>query len=621
VCSTIVVLVFAVLAARVAQLQLMNGGRYESLAVHQSLKTIPISAERGSVFDRNGRDLALSIDRPTVYADPTLVADPLATAAKLAPVLHVDQAYLLKQLSAKPSRFAYLAHTVDDATAAAVKALALPGIGFMSEPARSYPAGSLAGAIIGHVGGEGSGLDGIEYLYNSALAGKPGELVVEQDPHGRDIPNTQRTRVAALRGTDIVLTIDEDLQWEAEHALLDQVTATQAKGGMAALIDVTNGDVMAMASIVGATAKDPAHVANPGDHNAPLTELFAPGSTNKLITLASAIEHGKVTPDTTFTVPDWIKVPNAAEPFRDAETHPTEQWTTADILRESSNVGTIMIAQRMRGPELYDGVRAFGLGQKTAIDWPGQPNGLLLDPQHYYATGKYTTAIGYGAATTGMQMLDAFATVANNGVSVPPRLVGATVDANGARHASPTVPGKRVVSVATAQTMTRLMEGVVSNGTGACAAIPGYPVAGKTGTSKKLLDNGMYSDSSTMASFIGYAPADHPRFAAIVVLDDPAFEFEFGGASAAPVWSELMQFALTQYVVPPTDVGNTQFNAARSVAKYPCTVPHGEALNQVVAARAIAAAKAAQGGSQATASAPASTATTTSLPADQSASN
>ncbi len=585
ICSAIAIVVFSVLTARVAQLQLMSGDHYQRIATEQALHTIPIPAERGSIFDRNGRDLALSIKRTTVYADPTLVTDPIATAAKLATVLHVDEQYLVRQLSSRPHRFAYLARTVPDDVALAVKNLGLAGIGFMAESARSYPADVLAGDVIGHVGGEGTGLDGVEYLYNSTLQGKPGELVVEQDPQGHDIPNTQRTRVDAQRGTDVVLTLDEDLQWKAEYTLLDQVKATQAKSGMAAVIDVTTGDVVAMASINGATATDPAQVAKPGDHNMPLTDLYSPGSTMKLVTLSWAIEHGYVTPETTFDVKDSIRVdPHAdVKPYVDAESHPESHWTVADILRESSNVGTIMIAQKMKNREVADSVHAFGLARPTPIAWPGQPDPIILSPDHYYATGKYSTAIGYGAAVTGMQMLDAFTTIANGGVTRPPRLLEATIDANGVRRAEPVLPGTRVVSNATADEMTRMMEGVVGNGTGACAAIRGYPVAGKTGTAKKLLSDGTYSDTETIGSFIGYAPADHPRFAAIVVLDAPSAAFQFGGASAAPVWSEIMQSALTEYNVAPTDPTDTQYNAAHAIAQYPCTVPHGDALAKVIA--------------------------------------
>jgi cell division protein FtsI (penicillin-binding protein 3) len=573
-----VIVVFGVLAVRVANLQLMSGNRYERLAVAQSLRTIPLSAARGGVFDRNGRDLAISIERSTVYADPMLVPDPITQAAKLAPILHVDEQYLRKQLSARPLQFSYLAHTVDDATAEKVRALGLPGIGFVPEPARTYPSGALAGALLGNVGTEGHGLNGIEYLYNSLLEGRAGQLVVEQDPQGHDIPNTQHARVGARRGTDVVLTIDEDLQWQAERSLLDQVIAQHAKGGMAAVIDVATGDVLSMATVRGATAGAAARVAAPTERNSPLTDLFEPGSTNKLVTLSWAIEHGVVKPDTMFTVPWTTRIDPHVKPYKDDEWHPPMRWTTADILRESSNVGTIEIARRMRNQDVADALRAFGLGRKTAITWPGQPNGLLIDPSEYYATGKYASAIGYGVDVTAMQMLDAFATIANGGMTRPARLLDATIDGHGKRHDAPSLEGTRVVSAATATTMATMLEGVVSGGTGLCAAMPGYPVAGKTGTAKKLLPSGKYSNSAHMASFIGFAPADHPRFAAMVVLDDPAGVY--ASVTAAPVWSEIMQSALTRYSVPPTDATDVQYKAAQA-AKLPgmnCAVPHGAAL-------------------------------------------
>jgi cell division protein FtsI (penicillin-binding protein 3) len=292
-----------------------------------------------------------------------------------------------------------------------------------------------------------------------------------------------------------------------------------------------------------------------------------------------------------FQVPYSIQVDPHVKAYVDAEPHygtsdGIEHWTTADILRESSNVGTIEIAQRMHNQELADGLRAFGLGTKTPIDWPYQPGGLLLDPSHYYATGKYSSAIGYGVAVTGMQMVDAFTTIANGGVTRPPRLLDATIDANGVRHPAPTPPGTRVVSANTASVMTNMLEGVVSNGTGACAAIPSYLVAGKTGTAKKALPTGGYTSAATMASFIGFAPADHPRFAAIVVLDEN--NLSYGGEVAAPVFSEIMQFALQQYGVSPTDLSNTQYTAAQATARNAgnsCVVPHGSGLTAVEASR------------------------------------
>jgi cell division protein FtsI (penicillin-binding protein 3) len=601
ICSALIVLAFGLLAARVGQLQIANGAKYKKLSVDLALHTIPLPAERGSIFDRDGRDLAMSITRTTVYADPTLVVDPTAEAARLAPVLHVPEPVLVAAMADKgspdrPRRFAYLAHTVDDNVAALVQAMRLPGIGFVPESARTYPADPIAASVVGRVHSDGSGSDGVELEYNNLLQGKAGSLVVEQDPLGHDIPNTERTQVDARRGTDVVLTLDEDMQWQTEYSLLDQVKATNANGGMAVVLDVDTGDVLSMATVRGAKDGVAAHVASGGDANAPLTDLFEPGSTNKLITLSWALEHGHVTPNTMFSVPYLYSVNSHVKPYADAEPHygapgGIEHWTTADILRESSNVGTIEIAQRMHNQELADGLHAFGLGSPTAIDWPYQPHGLLLDPAHYYATGKYSTAIGYGVAVTGMQMLDAFTTIANGGVSRPPRLLDATIDANGVRHPAPTAAGARVVSPNTAAEMTHMLEGVVAQGTGACAAIPSYVVAGKTGTAKKALPTGGYTSNATMASFIGFAPADHPRFAAIVVLDEN--NLSYGGEVAAPVFSEIMQFALQQYGVSPTDLANQQFAAAQATAKKAgnsCTVPHGSALAAAEAGHAAAAA-------------------------------
>jgi len=350
------------------------------------------------------------------------------------------------------------------------------------------------------------------------------------------------------------------LQWQAEQSLVDKVAATGAKGGMAAVVDVTTGEVLALASVDGATPTAPARPSAAGEINRPLMELFEPGSTNKLITLSTAIEAGVVGPDTMINVPAQLRVSDAV--FTDVDHHGDVQMSVSDILRQSSNIGTIEIAQHLSKQRLADALRSFGLGSRTAVDFPGQASGLLLDPSKYYDTGLASTAIGYGVAVTGMQMLDAYATIANGGVTRPPRLLEATIDAQGKRHLALQARGRRVVSSRTAVEMTKMLTGVVSDGTGACAAIPGYIVAGKTGTSRKAI-NGGYSHG-TMASFIGFAPAQHPRLAAIVVIDEPTSQY--GGAAAAPVFANVMQFALSRSDVAPDDVGNTQFNAAQATA-------------------------------------------------------
>ena len=559
-CSILVVLVFGALAFRVTQLQVLSGNRYKEMSLRQTLRTVSLPAQRGSIFDRNGSDLAMSIELTSIYADPRQVTDPITYAAELAPVLHMSRSSLYSRLSNTRYEFQYLARRVSDDVVDRVKKLDLVGVGYVPESARRYPAGALARSLIGIVGGEGYGLDGLEGLYNSELAGKNGTLVVEQDQQGLDIPGTATHQVEARRGSDIELTLDESLQWEAEQSLIDEVTATRAEGGMAVVVDVTNGDVLALASVEGAKGSTPARPSGAEELNRPLMEIFEPGSTNKLITLSTAIQDGVVGPNTVLDVPAELRVGNAT--FTDVDVHGNVRMSVADILRQSSNIGTIEIAQRLSKTELAGALRAFGLGRPTSVEFPGQASGLLLDPSKYYDTGLASTAIGYGVAVSGMQMLDAYATIANGGVTRPPRLLDATVDSKGARHPSVEAKAHRVVSARTAAEMRTLLTGVVTDGTGACASIPGYTIAGKTGTSRKAV-NGGYS-SGTMASFIGFAPAEHPRLAAIVVLDQPSTEF--GGAAAAPVFSDIMQFALTRDHVAPDDVADTQYDAARAAA-------------------------------------------------------
>ncbi len=537
-CSVLILVVFGALAVRVAQLQVLSGNRYKDLALRQTTHTVPLPAQRGTIFDRDGRDLALSIELTSVYADPQDVIDPIAYAGQLAPILGVSEQTLEERLNAKDYEFQYLARRVNDATVARVRALDLPGVGFVPEQARQYPAGALGGSLIGEVGGEGVGLSGLEKLYENVLRGRDGEVVVERDQEGQEIPNTASHQRDARRGRDIVLTLDEPLQWETEQSLIDQVTATHAKGGMAVVVDVTTGDVLSLASVEGASADQPPRTSGPNDVTRPLLQVFEPGSTVKLITLSTALERGIVGPHTEIDVPPTLQIGDTT--YRDVDAHGSVRMSVTDILRASSNIGTIKIAQNLSNEQLNGALRAFGLGKRTTVTFPYQSPGLLLDPDRYYDTGLASTAIGYGVAATAMQMLDAYVTIANGGVTRPPHLVAATIDPDGKRDAAEVPAGKRVVSSTTASEMTDMLTGVVSAGTGVCAAISGYSVAGKTGTAHKAV-NGEYA-SGTMASFIGYAPANNPRLAAIVVLDEPATEY--GGTAAAPVFSDVMQFAL-----------------------------------------------------------------------------
>jgi cell division protein FtsI (penicillin-binding protein 3) len=539
----VTVLAFSAIGVRLFDLQARDRSHLASLGLGQRVRTVSIPAERGNIFDRTGKVLAVSVPQTTVVADPRVIEDPIAYAAKLAPIVQVDQAELEARLSDHDSAFAYVARKVNDQVAKQVRALDLVGISFQDESKRYYPLGTIAAPVVGFTGTDNTGLEGMEYHYDELLTGKPGSAQVERDPQGNDIPGGERQVKPAKRGQDVVLTIDSSLQWRTEQALLQGVTSMNAQGGMAIVVDVQTGDVLAMATVDGATDTEPAHPALATEHNRPIFDVYEPGSTNKVITMAGAIQEGITTPDSVSTVADSIIVGD--KPFDDDEEHPTEELTTAQILAMSSNVGTIQIAQQLGKDKLAEYLRAFGFGQRTGLNLPSEAAGVTFDAANYTDTSMGAVPIGYGIAVTAMQMLDVYTTIANHGIARPPRLVAATIDAEGKRHDEPLAKPRQVVSPETAQAVNGMLQKVVNEGTGVKAQIPGYQVAGKTGTARKA----PYTTGETNASFAGFAPAGDPQLAAIVVIDAPQGS-PYGADAAAPVFQEIMRFALTYERVP-----------------------------------------------------------------------
>jgi cell division protein FtsI (penicillin-binding protein 3) len=540
------VLVFLVVGARLVDLQAIGRDRYAQLGLDQRVRKVQLAAERGSVFDRNGHDLAASVPQQTVWANPRVVTDPAAYAAQLAPIVGGDEASLRDRLSQHDKGFVYVARKVDSATALKVKALALRGVDFVPESKRFYPDGSLAGPLLGFVGTDNSGLGGLESQYNGQLAGKRGELQVELDPQGRQLPGGEKRVAQSQRGSDLVLTIDQGLQYQSEQVLADEVGKANAKGGMAIVMDVATGDIRAMANVEGATPDHPARPAPADQRNRPVVDVYEPGSTNKVITVAGALQDGVVGADTWFQTPGQLTI--GGTDYADAETHPGSM-TVHDIVRESSNVGTIQIARKL-GKERFDAyLRAFGFGQPTGLGFPGEANGLVLPLSQYNDTSLASMPIGNGLAVTAMQMLDVYTTIANGGATRPPRLVAATLGKDGTRHDEPMPETRQVVSPTTSATMRSMLQDVVASGTGTQAQIPGYDVAGKTGTARKPpYDKPPYK---YVASFAGFAPANSPRLAAIVVLDEPQGNY-FGGQVAAPAFARIMEYALRLERVPPS---------------------------------------------------------------------
>ena len=543
-------LAFAAIGVRLVDVQGLSRSQYSRLGLDQRLRTMELAAERGSIFDRNGSDLAVSVRQQTVWADPRVIDDPIGYAAELAPVVGVDENDLRIKLGQRDKAFVYVARKVDDETADRVRALNLPGIDLVPESERFYPSNALAGPVLGFVGTDNNGLGGLESAYEDTLTGRPGEIVVESDPQGREIPNGERRVVESERGSDLVLTIDQSLQYEAEQALIQGVTAAKAKGGMAIVVDVQTGDVLAMANVEGATAEQPARPAPPSTPNRPVTDVYEPGSTNKVITVSGALEEGNVTTGTWFQVPAELVYEDdqtGRHVFEDVAPHPTAM-TVADILRESSNVGTILIGRTL-GKERFDNyLRGFGFGAPTSLGFPGESPGILLPVTDYNDTSMASMPIGNGIAVTAMQMLNVYTAIANNGESQPPRLVAATIGPDGTRHEAPAPESHQIVSPETAAAMRLLLESVVTGGSGENAAIPGYRVAGKTGTARKPpYEQPPYK---YVASFAGFAPVESPRLSAIVVLDEPRTSY-YGGDVAAPIFSRIMQYALRLERVPP----------------------------------------------------------------------
>lgn len=540
---------FGLLTLRVGQVQVLSADRLEALGEDQRVRTLELPAERGSIFDRNGRELALSLRQQTIWANPRVISDPFGMAKTLAPIIGVDEDKLVERLS-RDAAFVYLARKVDDSVAEQVKNLKLPGIDLLPEPERFLPAGTLASSIIGQVGIDNEGLSGLESQFNSRLAGEPGTLVSERDPRGRPIPGGERAFRPSEAGTDLVLTLDRSLQHQTEKALASQILSANADGGTAIVMEVGTGEVLALANLARAGADDPdtAPPVGPAGANRAVTTVHEPGSVNKMITVAAALEEGLVSPSTELLIPDRMLV--ADHVFSDHDPHPTANWSVTEIMAQSSNIGAIKLGQKLGKDRLDSYLRDFGFGAPSGLDFPGESSGLLLDPDKYSGTSLATISLGQGIAVTAMQMLTAYNTVANGGEYVAPKLVRATVEPDGAINPTPDSARRRVVSPRVAEQVSDMLVEVVQRGTGELAAVEGYTVAGKTGTARKPRDGARgYEAGAYVASFAGFVPAESPGLTAIVLLDEP--KPIYGGVVAAPVFAEVVRYALRLFRIPP----------------------------------------------------------------------
>jgi cell division protein FtsI (penicillin-binding protein 3) len=543
---------FLAISSRLVVLQVLDAPSLDEAAAKQRLRTIELPAERGRIFDRSGDDLALSAQARTVYAQPRLVKDPATTASRLAPLLGVPARTIRARLAA-PTPWTYLARKVSVQAGDAVTRLRLPGIGVLADTMRRYPSGALASQVLGFVGADGAGLAGVEQRYDQLLRGHAGQMLLEQDPGGRQIPQGQRSVEPATPGTDLVLTIDQELQYVTERALAKAVKDFQAQAGSVVVMAPGSGEILAMANMPTFDPNRYATSSAQARKNRAVSDVYEPGSTNKVITAAAALNAGVVKPTTPVTVPPALQLCPRVHPFHDSHSHGTEVLQFSDVVAQSSNIGTITVARRLGPARLARAELDFGYGKRTGVDLPGESPGIVTPLPDWTCADLGTNAIGQGVAVTVLQMARVYAAVANGGLLVQPTLLRGTVDARGRFHPAEAGTTRRVLAPATARTLTGILQGVVrKGGTGTRAALDDWSVAGKTGTAQVPNPKGHgYLSGAYVASFIGYAPAESPRVVVAVVLDRPA-KGAYGGVVAAPVFRDVAGFALRRMQVPPT---------------------------------------------------------------------
>jgi cell division protein FtsI (penicillin-binding protein 3) len=550
------------MAIRLYQVQVVEGSVLAAESVGQRKTEQVLLPQRGNIFDRNGDPLAMTVEAESIFVRPGELTEPLFVAQQVGGLLGVDSDELLADISAGTD-FVYVRRQVELDKAQEVLSLQLAGVYSHEEAKRVYPAGNVAGQVLGFVNIDGIGSEGIEYEFEQALRGIPGTFSYESSPTGVPIPWAPSVSTPAVPGEDLVTTIDIPTQYSAETACQETLIATGARGCWIVALAVETGEVLAVA---GAPAFDPqtrTSADGTGFANFAIRGMYEPGSTLKLVTIAGAIEDGVVAPGTVMgAVADQIELREGAcksdtdEVFgcySDFEPHETHDMAVAEVFRQSSNVGTIKVAQMMDRERIFDYLERFGLGQATGLDFPGEAHGLInQDPS--CLTCPISASIGYGVAATAIQMAAAYAVIGNDGIWTQPHLVTSRHGQEGASATAP-VESRQVVSPETAATMRQLLAEVVEVGTGISAQIPGYMVGGKTGTANKLGDDGRYTDI-TMASFVGLAPIDDPQVVVAVVVDSPAWEFRTGGAAAAPAFAQVMEQALhRQGVTPDADRG------------------------------------------------------------------
>ncbi|MET0663591.1 MAG: penicillin-binding protein 2, partial [Ilumatobacteraceae bacterium] len=554
----VIAVLLLVVVARVAALQTTEADAYREQGAAQWTRTWEVPAQRGAIFDRNGNELSISVPAATISINPKLIENGTATVQTLDDLLDLPDdkvADLLAEIDSKQRGFVYVARQVDAALGDQISSLELPGVNVDREDRREMPGGETGRSIIGKTNIDGEGIAGLELQYDDQLSGTGGEMSREVAPGNRSIPGSETVTEAPIPGDDLVLTLDRSIQFSTEQVLLERVSELGARGATAIVMAPHTGDILAMASV---RRNDETGQYEVTSGNYAAVDAYEPGSVAKVITISSALSDGLVTPDTYFEVP-WRKQ-YADDLLTDAEQHPTESISVSQILVDSSNIGTITVQERMGRHRHRDYMAAFGLGQKTALDFPGESAGILKEADDLWGSERVTVAYGQGVSSTSLQLVAAINTIANGGVYVAPKLVRSVVDAQGTITDTPPSESRVVVTPQAAAETTEMMRQVVCQGTATRAQVAGLPVAGKTGTAFKAADNGTYFNENGeriyYASFVGFLPADDPQATVLISVDEPpAGTFDrFGGTASAPVFAELAPTLIHELgIVPNAD--------------------------------------------------------------------
>jgi len=536
---------FSLISYRLVSVQYLDASKYQAYAQYQHMGEFVLHSKRGKIMDRNGNELAVSLIEKTIYANPMEIEDPDETAIAISEVLDIGREELYGKLSDNDLGFVYIKRKISSQEASKVARLGIEGIYIQDESKRYYPQENLAAPIIGFTGTDGNGLYGIELEYETILRGVDGRAEAEKDVFGNIIPGNIKTYLEPVDGKDVMLTIDTQIQFIAEQSLEKVVNDHDALAAAAIVMDPWSGEVLAMASYPGF---------DPNNHQdydeylykaAGISFTYEPGSTFKIVNIASALEQGTVESQQVFDLPSSIRVADRTikEIFRVSNI----QYSTVEIIQHSSNVGAVVVALSMGGKIFWEGIRNFGFGAKTGIELPGEEKGILHDYKSWPSSTIGALAIGQSISVTPLQLLRAVCAVANGGYLIQPTIISEVMLGDSQEEAIADMEESRIISQETADSVKDMMLAVVQDGTGTNAQIEDVQVCGKTGTAEKANKSGIgYSEGRSITSFVGFAPYDYPELAVIVVVDEPQGEERtvWGGTVAAPVFKEIMEYAL-----------------------------------------------------------------------------